>query len=215
MKQKTTHKNRQCACTKGEKCSCKECNCAKAEKNTDAHVSQTCTCTKRESAFPICFLACVLTAVLVSMTFTVGFSAVFNYSLKHKYGSRFSGQFSASLNDARDGEMLEIGAGAVIDFYESGQTGFIYASTDDCTACASFEERLTSIASSIDTLSSVYHYNYPSDNDPDEYDNYAMAITLDGDTTPTLLYVRDGKIYDRLDDYLSEAGLSSFLAKYK
>ncbi len=215
MKQKTTHKNRQCACTKGEKCSCKDCNCTKNEKHADARTQQICACAQRESVFPICFLTCVLTAVLVSMIFTVGFSAMFNYSLKHKYGSRFSGQFSASLDDARNGEMLEIGAGAVIDFYESGQTGFIYASTDDCTACASFEERLTSVADSLDTLSNVYHYNYPNDNDPNEYDYYAMAITLDGDTTPTLLYVRDGKIYDRLDDYLSEAGLSSFLAKYK
>ena len=187
--------------SKTEKCACgKDCKCA---------------CCERESAFPICFLACVMTAVLVALAFAISFTTVFSYDLKHKYGTRFSGQFAEDLQNAEDGKMLEISAGSVVDFYESGQTGFIYASSDQCSECASFEERLVNIASGLGTLPNVYHYNYPADNDPSEYDYYAMTITSDGETDPVLLYVRGGKIYDRLDDYYGEAGVSSFLAKYK
>lgn len=194
VKKKSSNKTEKCACGKDCKCAC----CA------------------RESAFPICFLACVMTAVIVALSFAIGFTTIFSYDLKHKYGTRFSGQFAEDLRSAEDGEMLIVSAGSVIDFYESGQTGFIYASSDECGSCVGFEERLTNIASGLGVLSNVYHYNYPANDDPSEYDYYAMAITLDGDLiSPTLLYIRDGKIYDRLDDYYGEAGINSFLMKYK
>ena len=186
---------------KTEKCNCGN-DCA-------------CACCARESAFPICFLACVMTAVLVALCFAIGFTILFNYDLKHKYGGTFKGQFVAEVENAVDGEMLSIGAGSVIDFYESGQTGFLYASTDKCSYCSGFEERLTNIANGLGVLSNVYHYNYPAENNPSYYDDYVESITLDGETTPVLLYIRNGKIYDRLDDYNGESGVNSFLSKYK
>ena len=129
---------------KVEKCECgKECKCA------------NCGC--RNDALPICFLACVLTAVLVALTFAISFTVIFDYSLKHKYGRQFMGQFATELQNMEEGEMLSIGAGSVIDFYESGQTGFIYASSDGCTGCVSFEERLTEVAGNNGVLANVSH----------------------------------------------------------
>ena len=186
---------------KVEKCECgKDCKCA------------SCGC--KSDALPICFLACVLTAVLVALTFAISFTVIFDYSLKHKYGHQFMGQFETELQNAEDGEILSIGAGSVIDFYESGKTGFIYASSDDCANCFSFEERLTEVAENKNVLADVYHYNYPN-SDPSQYDDYAEEITLNGEQAPVLLYVREGKIYDRLDETNGSAGIESFIEKYK
>ncbi len=185
-----------------EKCPCgKDCKCAK------------CGC--KSSVFPSCFLACVLTAVLVALVFAISFTVIFDYSLKHKYGRQFMGQFTTELQNMEDDKMLSIGAGSVIDFYESGQTGFIYASSDDCVNCVSFEERLTEIAMNNNVLANVYHYNYPKNNEPSQYDDYVEEITLNGEEAPVLLYVRDGKIHDRLDETNGTAGIESFIAKYK
>jgi hypothetical protein len=187
---------------KVEKCECgKDCKCA------------SCGC--KSDALPICFLACVLTAVLVALTFAISFTVIFDYSLKHKYGQQFMGQFATELQNMEEGEMLSIGAGSVIDFYESGQTGFIYASSDDCTGCVSFEERLTEVAGNKGVLANVYHYNYPKNNEPSQYDNYAEEITLNGEQAPVLLYVREGKIYDRLDETNGSASVETFIEKYK
>lgn len=191
----------------------------KSSKKVEKHECSTCakcdgSC-GASTAFPICFLVCVMTAVLVALIFAISFTVIFDYELKHKYGAKFDGQFALELSEMREGEMLELEAGALIDFYESNQTGFIYASSDDCTSCYNFKERLTTIAEEYDVLANVHHYNYPRENEPSIYDDYAEEITLNGEQAPVLLYIRDGKIYDRLDETNGEAGISAFLGKYK
>lgn len=195
---KTTKK---CAC--GDKCNCgSKCSCDNK------------TCAKCGNVFSICFLTGVLVAVLVALTFAISFTVIFNYELKHKYGLQFSGQFAKELKDFQDNAILDIEAGAVIDFYESGQTGFLYVSSDDCQYCESFGERLTSIASEAGILANVFHYNYPK-SDASVYDDYVSEITLNGEEAPVLLYVRDGRIYDRLDETNGGTGIFNFIAKYK
>ena len=127
----------------------------------------------------------------------------------------FFGQFDEDFARTDENEMTEVKAGALIDFFESGHTGFVFATSDECTRCGIFSERLLGAAEEEDLLSSIVHYNYPANNNPNKYDLYAETITLNGEEAPVLLYVRNGKIYDRLDDVNSESGIVTFLEKYK
>ena len=65
------------------------------------------------------------------------------------------------------------------------------------------------------TLLFFQRYNYPANNEPSVFDDYAEQITLDGEQAPVLLYVRDGRIYDRLDETNGKLGLDLFISKYK
>ncbi len=191
---KTHQKDKKDDC--GKKCHCEKCG----------HC---------ESMFPPCFLACVLTAVIISIAFALSFSIIFNYELRHKYGTRFSGQYEATIADRDEGEIVVLESGALIDFFESGETGFVFVTSDECIRCYSFEEKLSEIATEKDILNDIVHYNYPANNDPSVFDDYAEEITLNGEQAPVLLYVRDGKIYDRLDEINGTASLDAFLTKYK
>ena len=186
-------------------------NDKKDDCNKKAHCSK---CTHCESLFPPCFLACVLTAAIISIAFALSFTIIFNYELRHKYGQKFSGQYEASIIDRSDDKIVNLESGALIDFFESGETGFVFVSSDECIRCYSFNEKLYAIASEKDIIKDIVHYNYPANNDPSVYDDYAKKITLDEEQAPVLLYVRDGKIYDRLDEVNGTAGLDAFLEKY-
>ena len=187
------------------------------EKNTTCHCGSNCHCNTRsriaKNAFPACFLACVLTAALVALCFMIAIISTTYYSGDNRFAKQYSGQFNEEVKESYDFTRTTISAGAVVDFFHSNKTGFIYASTSDCVKCKDFEKNLADAAKEKDVYNRIYHYNYPFE--PSDIDRYAHAQTIADDEGPVLLYVRNGRIYDRLDETESDLAIATFLAKYK
>lgn len=184
--------------SKHTKCNCQNCHCAEEA---------------MQHAFPICLLACILTATLVALCFAVSIAVSARYHYESKYAVKFDGKFAEETKSVSGTNIRPISAGAVIDFYEKGETGFIYASSTDCPECMLFGMRLSEIAKEENVTDNVFHYHFPSE--PTNYDRYAQSITSANDDGPVLLYIRGGRVYDRLDEPNSELGIKSFLLKYK
>ncbi len=181
-------------------------------KSQKCHCGKDCQCCSK-NIFPICFLACVMTAVLVSFSCAVVLTAQAVYVNKNNFIKQSSGQFIKEANSEYSQVMAKLSAKGLIDFYGSNQTGFIYASTQDCLECQSFAVRLFNAAKELKIINTVYQYVYPTE--PTEFDKYAHQMTIANDNGPVLLYVRDGKIYDRLDEVNGDLGIKNFLTKYK
>ncbi len=184
--------------SKTAKCSCKDCHCAEEAMR---HV------------FPICVLACILSATLVALCFAVFIAISARHQYESQYAVKFSGRFAQEINAKSEDTIRSISAGGVIDFFGHEETGFIYASTHDCPECMLFNVRLYEAAEEVGVVNQVFHYDYPVD--PDEYDRYAHSLTIASEDGPVLLYVRNGRIYDRLDETNGDLSIVTFLKKYK
>ena len=154
-----------------------------------------------------------MTAVLVSFTCAVVLTAQVAYRNKNNYILQSSGQFLKEANSESSQAIAKLSAKGLIDFYGSGQTGFIYAAAADCLDCQSFVVRLYNAAKELRVINTVYQYTYPID--PTDFDKYAHQMTIANENGPVLLYVRNGKIYDRLDEVNGDLGIKNFLTKYK
>ena len=126
-----------------------------------------------------------------------------------------SGAFKNALIDqAKDSDdIIVINSEAVVDFFTSRKTGFIYASEDGCSDCAEFGARVAKIATSVEVVD-IYHYEHDANNSTNA-ETTARNVVIGREDSPVLIYVRDGVVYDRLDDINSESDISIFLAKYK
>ena len=178
---------------------------------TKEKCGKDCRCCK--SVFPVCLLACVMTAALVSLGFTVGIVATVSYNTQNDYVIHSAGQFAKEVSSKRAGKITRLSSSGVIDFYTTEQTGFIYAATGDCASCASFEERLNTAAKEQGVIDQTYKYVFPAN--PSNLDKYAHERTIATDDGPVLIYIRDGHVYDRLDEVNGDLSISTFLAKYK
>ena len=181
-------------------------------KSNKCHCSKDCQCCSK-NFFPICFLACVMTAVLVLFGCAVALTALAAYRNKNDLVKQSSGQFLKETVGESGQSITKLSAKGLIDFYGSNQTGFIYASTQDCLDCQSFAVRLFNSAKELRAVSTIYQYTYP--NEPSDFDKFAHQMTIANDDGPVLLYVRNGKIYDRLDEVNGDLGIKNFLTKYK
>ncbi len=165
------------------------------------------------SIVPICTLVAILTAVLVTLIFSIAFVQSFKFETKPTYS--VSGAFKDAIMNAKkdDDDITLLNSEAVVDFFVSSKSGFIYASSKDCNDCTSFGETLAIIAKKVE-VADIYHYEYdPTSTERAEIS--AREVMADRDNMPALVYVKNGHIYDRLDDPSSESDLSTFLAKYK
>lgn len=174
-------------------------------------------CDSYKSIVSICILVCMLTAVAVSLVFAIGFNETMKSS-GNKTSSAYEGTFAketaADAATYDENSISILSAGAVADFFESSKTGFIYVSSDDCTDCSIFATRLADAIKGTEAAA-VYHLNLSTGDNATEAENYAKALTGENSAYPILVYVNEGKVYDRLDDTNSEALVASFLAKYK
>lgn len=181
-------------------------------KSKKCHCGKDCQCCSK-NIFPICFLACVMTAVLVTFCCAVALTAQVAYRNKNNLVLQSSGQFLKEANSKYSQTIAKLSAKGLIDFYGSNQTGFIYASAQDCLECQSFVVRLFNAAKELGIISTVYQYTYPTE--PTEYDKFAHQMTIANENGPVLIYVRNGKIYDRLDEVNGDLSIKTFLNKYK
>ncbi len=165
------------------------------------------------SILPICILVSILTAVLVTLVFSIAFVRSFKFEAKTNYDVTDAFKSAIATNKKDDDGITVITGDAVVDFFTSGKTGFIYASENDCTGCDTFGTRLARATKNAE-ITDVYHYIYNSEDDG-KIETSAREVTIGSDETPVLLYVKEGHIHDRLDDANSESDLGTFLAKYK
>lgn len=165
------------------------------------------------SILPVCILVSILTAVLVTLIFSISFVQSFKFETKTKLD--VAGAFKDAIsNQNKDiNGITLINGEAVVDFFTSEKSGFIFASDDECTGCAEFGSRLAATAESSE-VSDVYHYEFSGD-EGNKAEVAARNVTIGRESSPVLVYVRNGTVFDRLDDINSDSNLSIFLAKYK
>ena len=157
----------------------------------------------------------MLTAVLVTLVFAISFVQAFKLELKPSI--TYTGAFAEATKNATidENDAVIIGAEAVVNFFETEQTGFIFATTKDCkTTCSELAARIRR-ANSLDNPFVVYRYDYDGDALNKQAQTDASNIVFNGSNAPVFLFVRNGRIYDRLDDIDGDTGLRTFIEKYR
>ena len=201
-----------------KKCSCgKDCNCGK-----DCACGKDCKCDKCRpcgavsfSIVPVCILVSMLTAVLVTLVFAISFVQAFKLELKPSI--TYTGAFAEATKNATidENDAVIIGAEAIVNFFETEQTGFILATTKDCNStCGELASRIRHI-NNLENPFVVYRFDYDESAPNKKAQADAFNIVFNGSDAPVLLYVRNGRIYDRLDDTDGETGLRTFIEKYR
>lgn len=184
---------------------------------SDKKCDKTCdACAKNSSTLPVCLFFSMLTAIIIALTLAITFA-----SLADRYelidASRYKDSLSTSIQDNhRDSDgMVVISGAAIIDWvYNTEASGFVYITSKDCGSyCDSYGKNLANYLKNESDIN-IYRFNATSVNDKDYSTAVATKLTLGSDNAPTLIYLKDGVIYDRVDN-VDQASMESFLAKYK
>ena len=154
--------------------------------------------------------------IIIALTLAITFA-----SLADRYelidASRYKDSLSTSIQDNhRDSDgMVVISGAAIIDWvYNTEASGFVYITSKDCGSyCDSYGKNLANYLKNESDIN-IYRFNATSVNDKDYPTAVATKLTLDSDNAPMLIYLKDGVIYDRVDN-VDQASMESFLAKYK
>lgn len=182
-----------------KKCDCdgKECKCG-----------CECDCVSHNQA-PIYVLVAMLVATLVVLVISIGF----NISVRDIFRPStyvYNGMFDKeSRSDKKDENGFTIlSAGATIDMVRNNKLGLLIVGEENCLGCDAFARR---VASLVEGDYGIYRIDFKLDEDSDE--SRAKAI-LGTEDTPSLLYVKGGAVYDRIDDVKDMTNLEVFLGKY-
>lgn len=184
---------------------------------SDKKCDKTCdACAKNSSTLPVCLFFSMLTAIIIALTLAITFA-----SLADRYelidASRYKDSLSTSIQDNhRDSDgMVVISGAAIIDWvYNTKASGFVYITSKDCGSyCDSYGKNLANYLKNESDIN-IYRFNATSVNDKDYPTAVATKLALGSDNAPMLIYLKDGVIYDRVDN-VDQASMESFLAKYK
>lgn len=184
---KTIEKKCDCA----EKCACKDCKCG------------------GHSQLPIYLLVGMLVATLTVLIVSVSF----NLSVRDIFRPAtyiYNGKFDADVKNEKKDEsgITIISAGAAIDMTKN-KTGFIIVGEENDISSDAFARR---VASLVEGEEGIYRYNTKVEEDAD--DIRAKNILGVYDEVPTIVYVKNGAVYDRIDDVKDIEDLKVFLSKY-
>lgn len=187
--------------------------------NTKAKSSKTKKtelCAASPSTIPVCLFFSMLTAIVIALALAITFA-----SLAERYelidSSRYKDSLAESIQDNRrdDYNMVVISGAAVIDWlHNSEASGFVYVSSKDCTSqCDEYNARLATLMEEDEDIN-AYHFNATSVNDKNYATAVATKLLLGSDNAPALIYIKDGVIYDRVDN-TEQSSMESFINKYK
>lgn len=169
----------------------------------------------------ICIFVSCLTAVFVTL--------VFNFAMKFWIGAQYG--VSQSAEEYTNSEYTEaykeetkevsfdaynfrkISSTAVIGMMKSGASGLVYIEPADCNAeCVDFRDQLSyTQAQKASPIYAVYLSSSLTDDD----ELLLKKFKLDVNGLPTLAYIKEGEIFDRLDTINSVDNLRSFIQKYR
>ena len=178
----------ECACDCGEKCTC---NCA--------HRSQL------SFYVLIALLVASMTVLIISLAFNRSVRDIFrpeNYA--------YNGMFDTEVQKGNKDEsgITILSAGAVIDMISSKKAGLLIVGEENCLGCDAFARR---VANYDGKKGAVYRYNAPLDATGDS--SRAKELLGTGEA-PDFVYIKDGKVFDRIDDVKDLDDLAIFLDKY-
>lgn len=179
-----------------KKCDCKNCDCKCAEKAVF----------HSQASFYVLIgmLVMTMTVLVISLSLNKSVRELFRPA-SYVYSGRFDNE---SAGDNRDENSFAIlSAGAVADMFNTNKTGFLIVSDENSMDSNAFARRVASFAGDA----KVYRYNVAVDKSND--DECALGF-IGEEETPSFIYVKDGIIFDRLDDVKDEADLESFIQKY-
>ena len=184
---KTIEKKCDCA----EKCDCKDCKCG------------------GHNQLPIYLLVGMLVATLTVLIVSVSF----NLSVRDIFRPVtyiYNGKFDADVKNEKKDEsgITIISAGAAIDMAKN-KSGFIIVGEENDISSDAFARRVASLVEGED---GIYRYNTKVEEDAD--DIRAKNILGVYDEVPTIVYVKNGVVYDRIDDVKDIDDLTVFLSKY-
>ena len=183
---KTVEKKCDCA----EKCAC-ECKCG------------------GHNQLPIYLLVGMLVAALTVLVISVSF----NLSVRDIFRPAtyiYNGKFDADVKNEKKDEsgITIISAGAAIDMAKN-KSGFIIVGEENDISSDAFARR---VASLVEGEEGIYRYNTKVEEDTD--DTRAKNILGIYEEVPTIVYVKNGGVYDRIDDVKDIEDLKVFLSKY-
>ena len=161
----------------------------------------------------------VLIAILVAVTTLLVVSFSFNKSVREILRAdsyAYSGKFNEEkigTNKDKNG-ITVLSAGAVIDLVRTNEEAFLIvgATGDDgnCITCDAFAQR---VAQYTNKAANIYRYNY--EGDVVSKDDERAKDALGGiDENPAFYFIKDGAVYDRLDDVKELEDLKLFISKY-
>ena len=184
---KTIEKKCDCA----ERCDCKDCKCG------------------GHNQLPIYLLVGMLVATLTVLIVSVSF----NLSVRDIFRPAtyiYNGKFDADVKNEKKDEsgITIISAGAAIDMAKN-KSGFIIVGEENDISSDAFARRVASLVEGED---GIYRYNTKVEEDAD--DIRAKNILGVYDEVPTIVYVKNGVVYDRIDDVKDIDDLTVFLSKY-
>ena len=166
----------------------------------------------------ICIFVSCITAVLVTL--------IFNFAwIGTQYGSSESAEEAAnsSYSDKYKEETKEvtfdaynnrkISSTAVIGMMKTGASGLVYIEPADCNAeCVDFRDQLSyTQAQKASPIFAVYLESNLSEDD----ELLLKKFKIDVNGLPTLAYIKEGEVFDRLDSINSIDNLRNFVQKYR
>jgi hypothetical protein len=179
-----------------KKCECKDCKCGCAEKSVF----------HSQASFYVLIgmLVMTMTVLVISLSLNKSIREIFRPA-SYVYNGRFDNESTGDKKDENDFVILS--AGAVADMFNTGKTGFLIISDEKSVDSDAFARRVANFADDVN----VYRYNIAVDKTND--DECALGY-IGEENTPSFIYIKDGIIFDRLDDVKDESDLESFIQKY-
>lgn len=181
-----------------KKCDCKDCKC---------ECSARCL-----SQIPLYVLIGILVATMTILVISI----CFNRSVRDLFKPSnyvYSGRFdSESKGDERDSNDIAIlSAGAAVDMVSGSHDGILLICSNGHLACDTISGWL---APYVDSMGGkIYRYNMPDEENAD-YKRAYEALGLIDSNIPDVVYIKDGYVYDRIDNPRSNANLYDFVYKY-
>lgn len=186
--------------SENKKCSCENCNCA--------HNSF-----QRSQVSFYLFIA-ILVAVLTTLGIATGLNiAIKDWNDKNTaiaYKGRFDSDAKGEAKDSNNITLLS--AGAVVDMIGNDKVGMLIVGEENCLSCESFARQVTSYVD--DSVSGIYRYNASWNGGKDIEKANSLLGIYSNEQTPNLLFIKNGVVYDRLDDVHSYDNIGVFLEKY-
>ena len=169
----------------------------------------------------ICVLVSCLTAVFVTLVFNFGMKILLakdandTANAKNEIASSYVEAYKSEINDVKfdANNFRAISSRAALGLIESDASGFIYIEPVDCNdTCREFRDLLSYTQSQKnDPVFAVYLGAELSDADKYLLNIYKISVN----DLPTLSYIKEGVIYDRLDNISSLDNLRNFIQKYR
>ena len=195
---KTAPKSVSTKATEAKKCNCEEkCNC------------RDCNCSCSHSQLPVYLLIGMLVATLTVLVISVSF----NRSVRDIFRPAtyiYNGKFEAAKKDEKkdDNGFIKLSAGATIDMV-TNKNGFLIIGEENDINSDAFARRVGNL---VEGDLGIYRYDFKVDEDTD--DIRAKKLLGIGDDAPDFVYIKNGAVYDRIDDVKDEDLLKVFLSKY-